>query len=49
MGEREVAEKYAETHGLQFLGKRTLPIRSPWLGGNLVCVNAMSGRITGVA
>ena len=45
MSEREVAERYAEMRGLSFLGTGTLPVQSPWLGGDLRCLNVMSGLI----
>ncbi len=49
MGDRDVAQSYAQTFGFGFLAKGTLPVRSPSLGGDLRCVNAISGRIAGLA
>lgn len=45
MSERGVAERYAELRGLGFVGKGVLPVRSPWLGGDLRCMNAITGPI----
>ncbi len=48
MSEREVAERYAELRGLSFVGKGTLPVRSPWLGGDLRCMNAITGPVADI-